>query len=98
MISMNSDIAEVLFNENKIQDRIRELAKMITTEYQDKNPVMIGILKGGFVFMAGICSGERKRDFQLSQTVFQHMADDVAQRLGGGPDFGADDFEPTGHQ
>ena len=54
MIFMNSDIVEILFNEHKIQDRIKELAKMITAEYQDKNPVMIGILKGGFVFMADL--------------------------------------------
>ncbi len=54
MISMNSDISEVLFNERKIQDRIRELAHQITTDYQDKNPVIISILKGGFVFMADL--------------------------------------------
>lgn len=54
MISMNSDISEVLFNERKIQDRIRELAHQITTDYQDKNPVIISILKGGFIFMADL--------------------------------------------
>jgi hypoxanthine phosphoribosyltransferase len=54
MISMNSDIAEVLFNEHKIQDRVRELAQQITMEYSGKNPVMVGILKGGFVFMSDL--------------------------------------------
>lgn len=54
MKSMNCDISEVLFNEHKIQDRIRELAQQITADYQDKNPVIISILKGGFVFMADL--------------------------------------------
>lgn len=54
MTSMNCDISEVLFNEHKIQDRIRELALKISSDYQDKNPVIISILKGGFVFMADL--------------------------------------------
>lgn len=54
MTSMNCDISEVLFNEHKIQDRIRELAQQITNDYQGKNPVLISILKGAFVFMADL--------------------------------------------
>jgi hypoxanthine phosphoribosyltransferase len=54
MTSMNCDISEILFSEYIIQDRIRELAQQITNDYQDKNPVIISILKGGFVFMADL--------------------------------------------
>jgi hypoxanthine phosphoribosyltransferase len=54
MTSMNCDIKEVLFNEPKIQARIKEMAQQITTDYYDKNPVIISILKGGFVFMADL--------------------------------------------
>ncbi len=54
MTSMNSDISEVLFSERNIQDRIRELAFRISTDYQDKKPVFISVLKGGFVFMADL--------------------------------------------
>jgi hypoxanthine phosphoribosyltransferase len=54
MTSMNSDISEVLFSERNIQDRIRELADRISSDYSDKKPVMISILKGGFIFMADL--------------------------------------------
>lgn len=54
MTSMNCDISEILFSEHRIQDRIRELAQQITNDYQDRNPVIISILKGGFIFMADL--------------------------------------------
>ncbi len=54
MISMNSDISEYLFSETQIQERIKQLAEKITNDYRSKNPVIISILKGGFVFMADL--------------------------------------------
>jgi hypoxanthine phosphoribosyltransferase len=51
---MNCDISQVLFDERRIQDRIKELAHQITTDYSNKQPVIISILKGGFVFMADL--------------------------------------------
>ncbi len=54
MNTMNCDISAVLFDEYKIQTRIREIGHKITDEYQGRVPVLIGILKGGFVFMADI--------------------------------------------
>lgn len=54
MTSMNCDISQVLFDERRIQDRIKELAHQITTDYSNKQPVIISILKGGFVFMADL--------------------------------------------
>lgn len=51
---MNNDISAILFDERKIQDRIRELANRISSDYMGKNPVLISILKGGFVFMADL--------------------------------------------
>jgi len=54
MTSMNCDIKEVLYSEPQIQARIMELAQQITADYYYKNPVIISILKGGFVFMADL--------------------------------------------
>lgn len=54
MTSMISDISKVLYSEQEIQNRIRELADRIAIDYADKNPVIISILKGGFVFMADL--------------------------------------------
>ena len=54
MNTMNCDISAVLFDEFKIQARIREIGLDISKAYQGRTPVMIGILKGGFVFMADL--------------------------------------------
>lgn len=54
MNRMNCDISAVLFDEYKIQTRIREIGLEISGEYVDRNPVMIGILKGGFVFLSDL--------------------------------------------
>lgn len=54
MNQMNCDISAVLFDEYKIQARVREIGDEISREYQGKNPVFIGILKGGFVFMSDL--------------------------------------------
>ncbi len=54
MNQMNCDISAVLFDEYKIQTRIREIGLEISNEYKGNVPVMIGILKGGFVFLADL--------------------------------------------
>lgn len=51
---MNCDISAVLFDEYRIQTRIREIGLDISTQYAGKCPVMIGILKGGFIFLADL--------------------------------------------
>ena len=54
MDKMNFDISAVLFDEHRIQTRIREIGSQITSDYKDRVPVLIGILKGGFVFLADL--------------------------------------------
>ncbi|MBP7309936.1 MAG: hypoxanthine phosphoribosyltransferase [Candidatus Cloacimonetes bacterium] len=51
---MNCDISAVLFDEYKIQTRIREIGLEISNAYRGKRPVLIGILKGGFIFLADL--------------------------------------------
>lgn len=45
---------EVLFTKADIDRRVRELADMISHDYHGKELVVIGILKGAFVFMADL--------------------------------------------
>ncbi|MFA5510454.1 MAG: hypoxanthine phosphoribosyltransferase [Candidatus Cloacimonadaceae bacterium] len=54
MNQMNLDISAVLFDEHKIQARLREIGSQISSDYAGKVPVLIGILKGGFIFMADL--------------------------------------------
>ena len=49
---MHNDIETILLSEQQIQTRIQELGEILTKEYADKDPVIIGVLKGVVVFYA----------------------------------------------
>ena len=54
VVILHSDLQEILISEAKIQQRIKELGKMIQKDYHDKNLVLIGILKGALPFLADL--------------------------------------------
>lgn len=54
MSTVNKDITAVLFDEERIRARTQELGRRISREYEGKVPVLVGILKGGFMFMADL--------------------------------------------
>ncbi len=45
---------EILFPRDVIQKRVRELAGQISKDYADRELIIIGILKGAFIFMADL--------------------------------------------
>ena len=45
---------EVLIPAEKIQDRIRELGAEIARDYSGRNPLLIGVLKGAFLFLSDL--------------------------------------------
>ncbi len=45
---------KVLITQQEIKQAVAKLATEIRRDYQDKQPVLIGILKGSFVFMADL--------------------------------------------
>ena len=47
---MHQDIQKILLTEEQIQSKVRELAKQLSADYADKDPVFIGVLKGCVVF------------------------------------------------
>ena len=49
---MDKDIQQVLFTEQQLQARIAELGEILTRDYEGKNPVVVGVLKGVVVFYA----------------------------------------------
>lgn len=51
---MKNDIEKVYFSEEMIHNRVKELGAMISTDYADKNPLLIGVLKGSFIFLADL--------------------------------------------
>ena len=51
---MEQDIETILLTQEQIQQRVRELGEQITRDYQDKDPIIVGILRGCFIFMADL--------------------------------------------
>jgi len=51
---VDASLNEVLYSENQIQEKVREIGNQISIDYQGKNPLFIGILKGVFFFMADL--------------------------------------------
>ena len=49
---MHQDIQEIILTQEQIEKRIAELGKELTEEYKDKNPLVVGVLKGVVVFYA----------------------------------------------
>jgi hypoxanthine phosphoribosyltransferase len=51
---VHEDIDEVLITADEVSDKIADLAKQITESYRDKDLLLVGVLKGAFVFMADL--------------------------------------------
>lgn len=52
----------ILFSNKEIESRVKELAAEISEDYRGKHPLLLGVLKGSFVFMADLV---RHLDFPL---------------------------------
>jgi len=52
----------LLIPASDIKKKVGELAGRISEDYRDKNPVFVGILKGGFIFLADLV---RELDFNV---------------------------------
>ena len=50
----NPDLGELVVPEDVLQARIVELGKQITADYEGRPPLLVGVLKGAFVFMADL--------------------------------------------
>lgn len=53
---------KVLYSREEIEAAINRLAEKIALEYRGRNPVLIGVLKGSFIFMSDLV---RRLDFPL---------------------------------
>ena len=49
---MEKDIQRILITEEEIKNRVKEMGEILTAEYADKNPIIVGVLKGVVVFYA----------------------------------------------
>jgi hypoxanthine phosphoribosyltransferase len=51
---MRKDIEEVLISKEEISIMVKNLADRISRDYEGKELVLIGVLKGGFIFLADL--------------------------------------------
>lgn len=52
-MALQSDL-RILFSRQEIEATVKKLAAEIRKDYQGKSPLLIGILKGSFIFMADL--------------------------------------------
>jgi hypoxanthine phosphoribosyltransferase len=48
------DIGEIIITEQEIQARVAELGAQVSADYADQDPLLVGVLRGVFVFMADL--------------------------------------------
>lgn len=54
MVNIKNDIKEILYSEEQIQTKVKEIAAKISEDYQGKDLLVIGILKGSVVFTSDL--------------------------------------------
>lgn len=54
MEKIYNDIEKVLISKEKIDARVREIGKQISEEFANEEVILIGVLKGSFIFMADL--------------------------------------------
>ena len=51
---MEQDMQEILFTQEQLAARVQALAEQIRADYAGKSPLVVGVLRGCFVFMADL--------------------------------------------
>lgn len=51
---MHKDVKEILFSNEQILEKCKELGEKISKDYEGKQPILLGLLKGSVPFMAEI--------------------------------------------
>ncbi|WP_019536394.1 hypoxanthine phosphoribosyltransferase [Paenibacillus ginsengihumi] len=51
---MHNDIQEVLFTEQQIQDKVKEMGQILSRDFEGRNPLVICVLKGAIMFMSDL--------------------------------------------
>ncbi len=51
---MEQDIERVLLTEEELRAKVKELGDKISADYQGKEPVLVSVLRGSYIFMADL--------------------------------------------
>ena len=64
MNRIDSDIERILITEEEIKRKVKEVGQQIAEDFDGKDPVFVGVLKGCYIFMADLV-----RDIPVSCSV-----------------------------
>jgi hypoxanthine phosphoribosyltransferase len=53
-VALDPMLGEVVVSADEIAARVEELGRQITSDYADRPPLLVGVLKGAFVFLADL--------------------------------------------
>jgi hypoxanthine phosphoribosyltransferase len=53
-VALDPMLGDVVVSADEISSRVAELGQQITDDYRDRPPLLIGVLKGAFVFLADL--------------------------------------------
>ncbi len=51
---MHQDVERILYTEEELRSRVKELGAQITADYAGKRPVLASVLRGSYIFMADL--------------------------------------------
>lgn len=54
-MGLYDDMEQVLLSQQQIREKVEELGAQISQDYAGKEPVLVSVLKGAFIFMADLC-------------------------------------------
>ena len=54
MNTIEKDILKVLISEEELKERVQAIGAQIAADYEDKDPLFVGVLRGSFMFFADL--------------------------------------------
>ena len=51
---MHNDVEQILYTEEELRQRVKELGCQITADYAGREPLLISVLRGAYIFMADL--------------------------------------------
>lgn len=54
IMNLRDDIAQILITEEQIAERVKELGQQISRDYDGKDLILVGVLKGAAIFLADL--------------------------------------------
>ena len=51
---IHPDIEQVLYTEEQLHSRVREVGEQIAADYAGREPMLISVLRGSYIFMADL--------------------------------------------